>query len=133
MSTTNAATPAKRFALIGEIDGQAVASGFWRNEAAAGDAHRQDQPRQPVRRALARGRTAPLALVPHAARGAPVRRGDQARQGGREPDDRPRASGPRGGAMSVEKRGRKYRVRFRDASGSNRARTFDRKATPTPS
>ena len=30
--------------------------------------------------------------------------------------------------MSVEKRGRKYRVRFRDASGSNRARTFDRKA-----
>ena len=38
MSTTNAATPAKRFALIGEIDGQAVASGFWRNEATAGDA-----------------------------------------------------------------------------------------------
>ena len=35
MSTTTAATPAKRFALIGEIEGEAVATGFWRSDDAA--------------------------------------------------------------------------------------------------
>lgn len=37
MSTENTtpATPAKRFALIGEVDGQAIGTGFWRAQDAA--------------------------------------------------------------------------------------------------